>query len=118
VRLSPNHPLWAERSINLDAGVVETLHTSPSARGFHAIKQRTCLVPSGPWPESLETQRVIGSLARLLFTHTCQGLAALLLMAGMEEVEVQAIITGILEEVTDNRVKVYMKCHRWSARKM
>jgi putative alpha-1,2-mannosidase len=116
-RLRPNHPLWTERSIDPVIGVVEVPHTSSSIRGFHTIEQRTWLVPSGPWPED-KAQRIIGSLARMLFTNTWRALAPLLLMMGMDEAQSEAMVEGILEEFADNQIRGYLKCHRWSARKI
>lgn len=112
-RLNPSHPLWNnQRSTN-----VNKPGESTSIRGFHSINSRVVLVPSGPWPTD-ENQRMVGSLARLLFTNIWKGLQPLLLMGGMEPDQAQAVVEGLLDEYTNDRVKSYVKYRMWHAKRI
>ncbi|KAG8688120.1 hypothetical protein FRC09_013099 [Ceratobasidium sp. 395] len=117
-RLEPTHSLWTERTIDPAVGIVEDLPKALyPARGFQSIKQRTRLIPSGPWPDD-EAQRLIGSLARFLFTNTWRALIPLMIIMGMDEGDVRRIVDGILEEFGDNEIKGYLKCQEWTARRI
>jgi hypothetical protein len=54
----------------------------------------------------------------MLFTNTWGALVPLLLMMGMDKAQAQTTVDGILEEFADNEIRGYLKCHRWSARKI
>ncbi|KAG8742286.1 hypothetical protein FRC10_001710 [Ceratobasidium sp. 414] len=116
-RLSRRHPLWAERSIDPEAGVFEPQNTANSVRGFQSINMRTRLIPAGPWPED-EAQRMIGSATYLLITHCWKLCGPFLRMIGMEGEEIQSMADAIATELAEGRIKGYLKCHRWTARKL
>ncbi|KAG8692618.1 hypothetical protein FRC08_009636 [Ceratobasidium sp. 394] len=116
-RLKPDHLLWAERTFNAEAGIVESRSCSQHTRGFHCIKLSTRLVPSGSWHEN-ETQQMIGCLARSLFIDTWDALVPLMLMMGMDEAEARAVVDGALEELVGGKAEAYLKCHRWTAMKL
>ncbi|KAG9099668.1 hypothetical protein FRC06_004962 [Ceratobasidium sp. 370] len=115
-RLSPRHPLWAEWSINPEAGVFEPRNSPNSVRGFQSINMRTRLIPAGPWPED-NAQRIIGSMAYLLITHAWKLCAPVLLMQGVEE-EIRTMADAIAMELAESRIRGYLKCHRWAVRKI
>ncbi|QRV85186.1 methyltransferase domain protein [Ceratobasidium sp. AG-Ba] len=116
-RLEPTHPLWQERTVDPNAGIVELVDPSGSTRGFCSINLQTRLVPTGPWHKN-EAQRVIGFLARTLLTHTWKGLVPLAMIMGAEETEVRLLVDGIIEEHMKEETRGYIKCLRWSAQKI
>ena len=115
-RLHPSHPLWDNL---LPADTLQSgkhVGTSYRVNGFHSIDEQIRLIPSGPWLAD-ENQRIIGGLARLMFTHSWRALLPLLMMKGMDLAQAQSIVDGPLEEFMDDRYKSYMKCKVWTARR-
>ncbi|KAF8597280.1 S-adenosyl-L-methionine-dependent methyltransferase [Ceratobasidium sp. AG-I] len=116
-RLHPNHPLW-DNLIPTDALQLGQHHSmSGEVNGFHSINEQIRLIPSGPWLAD-ENQRIIGGLARLMFTHSWRALLPLLMMRGIDPVQAQSIVDGSLEEFMDDRYRSYMKCKVWTARRI
>ncbi|QRV85177.1 methyltransferase domain protein [Ceratobasidium sp. AG-Ba] len=116
-RLEPTHPLWQERTVEPDVGIVELAVPSTSTRGFGSINLRTRLVPTGPWHKN-EAQRAVGFLARILLVNAWKGLVPLAMIMGVEESEVKLLVDAIIEEYMNEETKGYIKCLRWSARKI
>ncbi|KAF8598476.1 S-adenosyl-L-methionine-dependent methyltransferase [Ceratobasidium sp. AG-I] len=116
-RLHPSHPLWDNL---LPTGALkpgERTSMSCGVNGFHSINEQIRLIPSGPWPAD-ENQRIIGGLARLMFTQAWRALLPLLMMKGMDLAQAQSVVDGSLEEFMDDRYKSYMKCKIWTARRI
>ncbi|KAG9123881.1 hypothetical protein FRC07_013651 [Ceratobasidium sp. 392] len=115
MRLGPDHPLWANCTPSQSHKPGQDY--SGQTQGFHRVVESYRLIPTGPWSED-ENARIIGGLARLLFSYTWKALFPLLLMMGKKESEAHNVVNGILEEFADDRFKAYMKCYTWSARKL
>ncbi|KAG8784651.1 hypothetical protein FRC12_018447 [Ceratobasidium sp. 428] len=115
-RLDPGHSLWGNSTSD---NVNKDSHPPTPAviRGFHTITHRSHLIPGGPWPDNQE-QKIIGALARLLFTDVYRAMLPLLQMMGMEEAQAQGMVDGLLEEMADPRYPAYAKCEVWCARKI
>ncbi|KAG9125515.1 hypothetical protein FRC07_007297 [Ceratobasidium sp. 392] len=119
-RLDPTHPLWNNQFPSPGRGSDD--YKDPSSgtgiRGFHSIGLKKEVVPFGSWPQD-EVQQTIGVLMRLLAGHTWRSLAALMTVMGTEENEAKAFVDEVMEEYAGiDKLRVWGRCHIWTARRI
>ncbi|QRV95920.1 methyltransferase domain protein [Ceratobasidium sp. AG-Ba] len=117
-RLDPGHSHWNNQPPeDTEHQGTKPHHIGSSIRGFHSIRLRTELVPSGAWPTDPK-QKMIGTLAHSLIAQCWRWLKPMLLLMGRDEAQADAMVDGILEEFEDENFRSYLKSHMWSARKI
>ncbi|ELU39551.1 methyltransferase domain-containing protein [Rhizoctonia solani AG-1 IA] len=109
-RLDPGHPMWENQNLDIKT-------TVSSVRGFRTITTSTYLIPNGPWSNE-ETQRVIGSMGKLIFEKAWKALPPMLRMMGMNESDAAEFLSRLEAEVQNPNYRSYAKYKIWCARRI